>query len=48
MYFSTSTVFHCMWRLESLNVMFKTGLYINDLRLHDSSRDLVLEGMQQQ
>lgn len=47
MYFSTSTIFHCIWRLESLNAMFKTGLYISDLRLHDSSRDLVLERTQQ-
>lgn len=27
--------------------MFKTGLYINDLSMHDSSRDLVLAGTQQ-
>ena len=27
--------------------MFQTGLYINDLSMHDSSRDLVLAGTQQ-
>ncbi|CAM9301210.1 unnamed protein product [Lampetra planeri] len=30
--------------MESLSAMFKTGLYINDLSMHDSSRDLVLAG----
>lgn len=34
-------------RMESLSAMFKTGLYINDLSMHDSSRDLVLAGTQQ-
>ncbi|XP_052234216.1 soluble guanylate cyclase 88E-like [Dreissena polymorpha] len=33
--------------LESIDIMFKTGLYINDLSMHDSSRDLVLAGTQQ-
>ncbi len=28
--------------------MFESGLYINDLSMHDSSRDLVLAGTQQQ
>ena len=27
--------------------MFEVGLYINDLSMHDSSRDLVLAGQQQ-
>lgn len=27
--------------------MLKTGLFINDLSMHDSSRDLVLAGTQQ-
>jgi guanylate cyclase len=27
--------------------MFETGFYINDLSMHDSSRDLVLVGTQQ-
>uniref|UniRef100_A0A667ZUK3 guanylate cyclase n=1 Tax=Myripristis murdjan TaxID=586833 RepID=A0A667ZUK3_9TELE len=31
--------------MESLSAMFKTGLYINDLSMHDSSRDLVLAGI---
>lgn len=40
---------HCfhLSRMESLSAMFKTGLYINDLSMHDSSRDLVLAGTQQ-
>eukprot|EP00057_Strongylocentrotus_purpuratus_P015488 XP_011669962.1 PREDICTED: soluble guanylate cyclase 88E isoform X2 [Strongylocentrotus purpuratus] len=33
--------------LPNLQVMFQTGLYINDLSMHDSSRDLVLAGTQQ-
>ncbi|KAL5006686.1 hypothetical protein ScPMuIL_015492, partial [Solemya velum] len=33
--------------MESLDTMFNTGLYINDLSMHDSSRDLVLAGTQQ-
>uniref|UniRef100_W5MYK5 guanylate cyclase n=1 Tax=Lepisosteus oculatus TaxID=7918 RepID=W5MYK5_LEPOC len=33
--------------MERLSAMFKTGLYINDLSMHDSSRDLVLAGTQQ-
>lgn len=40
-------VFVCVSRMESLSAMFKTGLYINDLSMHDSSRDLVLAGTQQ-
>lgn len=40
-------VFACVSRMESLSAMFKTGLYINDLSMHDSSRDLVLAGTQQ-
>ena len=33
--------------MENLEKMFETGLYINDLSMHDSSRDLVLAGTQQ-
>eukprot|EP00918_Siedleckia_nematoides_P079159 GHVU01173366.1.p1 GENE.GHVU01173366.1~~GHVU01173366.1.p1 ORF type:complete len:849 (-),score=82.73 GHVU01173366.1:1182-3413(-) len=33
--------------MENLDKMFETGLYINDLSMHDSSRDLVLAGTQQ-
>ncbi|XP_072172124.1 soluble guanylate cyclase gcy-31-like [Diadema setosum] len=33
--------------LPDLKVMFHSGLYINDLSMHDSSRDLVLAGTQQ-
>ncbi len=33
--------------MENLDVMFNTGLFINDLSMHDSSRDLVLAGTQQ-
>ena len=35
------------FRIESLEVMCSLGLFINDLSLHDSSRDLVLAGTQQ-
>ncbi|CAF3507607.1 unnamed protein product [Rotaria sordida] len=33
--------------LENLDVMIDTDLFINDLSMHDSSRDLVLAGTQQ-
>ena len=33
--------------MENLEKMFDKGLYINDLSMHDSSRDLVLAGTQQ-
>ncbi|XP_076471523.1 soluble guanylate cyclase gcy-31-like [Babylonia areolata] len=33
--------------MNSLDDMFNSGLYINDLSMHDSSRDLVLAGTQQ-
>ena len=33
--------------IEDLEEMFDLGLYIDDLSMHDSSRDLVLAGMQQ-
>ncbi|KAK3103517.1 hypothetical protein FSP39_019823 [Pinctada imbricata] len=33
--------------MGNLDAMFKAGLYINDLSMHDSSRDLVLAGTQQ-
>ncbi|XP_055996229.1 soluble guanylate cyclase 88E-like isoform X2 [Ostrea edulis] len=33
--------------LEDPDAMFRAGLYINDLSMHDSSRDLVLAGTQQ-
>ncbi|XP_063398615.1 soluble guanylate cyclase 88E-like isoform X2 [Mytilus trossulus] len=33
--------------LQNLDAMFRAGLFINDLSLHDSSRDLVLAGTQQ-
>lgn len=33
--------------MANVDAMFNTGLYINDLSMHDSSRDLVLAGTQQ-
>ena len=36
---------HC--RMENLEHMFRLGLYINDLSIHDSSRELVLANTQQ-
>lgn len=33
--------------MDNLAHMFKLGLYINDLSIHDSSRELVLAGTQQ-
>lgn len=34
-------------RMANLRQMYKTGLFINDFALHDSSRDLVLASTQQ-
>ncbi len=36
-----------MNRLQDINSMQQAGLYVNDLSMHDSSRDLVLAGTQQ-
>ncbi|XP_074659880.1 soluble guanylate cyclase gcy-31-like isoform X2 [Tubulanus polymorphus] len=33
--------------MKDINDMFNAGLYINDLSMHDSSRDLILAGTQQ-
>ena len=33
--------------MENLDKMFKLGVYITDLSMHDVSRDLVLVGTQQ-
>lgn len=33
--------------MEDLEQMFRLGLYINDLSIHDSSRELLLAGTQQ-
>ncbi|GAU97739.1 hypothetical protein RvY_08983-2 [Ramazzottius varieornatus] len=33
--------------MSDLSVLFKAGLYLNDLSMHDSSRDLLLAGTQQ-
>ena len=33
--------------MENIDRMFELGLYLNDLSMHDVSRDLVLVGIQQ-
>lgn len=33
--------------MENLEQMYKSGLYLNDMALHDSSRELMLAGTQQ-
>lgn len=33
--------------MRDVQSMWKTGLFINDLSMHDSSRDMVLAGEQQ-
>ena len=38
---------YSIFRIEKLEMMHSLGLYINDLSMHDSSRDLVLAGTQQ-
>ena len=42
-----SCFFFSNFSIEKLDVMCCMGLYINDLSMHDSSRDLVLAGTQQ-
>ena len=42
-----TAIFHIYFSLQNLDAMFKAGLYINDLSMHDSSRDLILAGTQQ-
>jgi guanylate cyclase, other len=42
-FFSSEFIFK---RIENLRKMFNSGFYINDLSMHDSSRDLVLVGTQ--
>ena len=32
------------YRIESLDTLFHSGLYINDLSIHDASREFVLVG----
>lgn len=33
--------------IETVEDMIKMGVYVNDLNLHDSSRELILAGTQQ-
>ncbi|XP_070565571.1 soluble guanylate cyclase 88E-like [Ptychodera flava] len=40
-------VYLCSPLIPNLDALFRTGLFINDLSLHDSSRDLALVGTQQ-
>ncbi|XP_077994612.1 soluble guanylate cyclase 88E-like [Glandiceps talaboti] len=40
-------IYLCNPLMPNLDAMFRTGLYINDLSMHDSSVDLVLAGSQQ-
>ncbi|XP_070565560.1 soluble guanylate cyclase 88E-like [Ptychodera flava] len=40
-------VYLCSPLIPNLEALFRTGLFINDLSLHDSSRDLALVGTQQ-
>lgn len=40
-------IFGSNFSIETLDMMHSLGLYINDLSMHDSSRDLVLAGTQQ-
>lgn len=36
-----------MYSIETVEDMIKMGVYVNDLNLHDSSRELILAGTQQ-
>lgn len=39
--------FSCHRSIETVEDMIKMGVYVNDLNLHDSSRELILAGTQQ-
>ena len=40
--------YHCfICRVDSLETMYHMGVYVNDLPLHDASRDLVLQTVHQ-
>lgn len=45
MHFSFSSPVPCS--IETVEDMIKMGVYVNDLNLHDSSRELILAGTQQ-
>ena len=36
----------CVYRLSNLDEMCSMGLYINDLNMYDSGRDMVMAGWQ--
>lgn len=36
-----------LYSIETVEDMIKMGVYVNDLNLHDSSRELILAGTQQ-
>ena len=38
------TIILYLFRMKDLSEMFSTGFYLNDLSLHDCSRDFVLAG----
>lgn len=40
-------ILNVSYRMQDLDAMFNAGLYINDLSMHDFSRDLMLAGTQQ-
>lgn len=42
-----SPPFPPLFRIETVEDMIKMGVYVNDLNLHDSSRELILAGTQQ-
>ena len=45
--FSVLTPLYSNFSIDTLDMLHSLGLYINDLSMHDSSRDLVLAGTQQ-
>lgn len=43
----TSSLYLPLHSIETVEDMIKMGVYVNDLNLHDSSRELILAGTQQ-
>lgn len=47
MFYTTLKQTNFLFSIETVEDMIKMGVYVNDLNLHDSSRELILAGTQQ-
>lgn len=46
-FYTTLKQTNFLFSIETVEDMIKMGVYVNDLNLHDSSRELILAGTQQ-